>query len=165
MSLKFSYGMLPYDAVTVFEEDTHEEMHLTAETGLPVFHMGPIPDMLLRERIEDLSPASLRRFDVRWAIALNGKPPTIGDPSTERAFGDYHVREIREWDGQFAIATADTPDVEVSYHSTFNPGSPSQEVWSPFANDGRLGNPPRARFGDVGLQRGVDLWQSHPNLP
>jgi non-lysosomal glucosylceramidase len=45
-----------------------------------------------------------------------------------------------EWDGQFAIATADTPDVEVSYHSTFNPGSPSQEVWSPFANDGRLDN-------------------------
>src|SRR5262245_4693776 len=45
-----------------------------------------------------------------------------------------------EWDGQFAIATVATPEVEVSYHTTFYPGFPSQEVWLPFANDGRLSN-------------------------
>jgi non-lysosomal glucosylceramidase len=45
-----------------------------------------------------------------------------------------------EWDGQFAIATVDTPGVEVSYHTTFYPGFPSPEVWLPFANDGRLSN-------------------------
>ena len=89
-------------ARAVFDEDTHEGMHLTAETGLPTFHMGPIPDMLLRERIEDLSPASLRRFDVRWAIGLDGRSPSIGDPDTEQALGTYRVREIRGWDGQFA---------------------------------------------------------------
>ena len=45
-----------------------------------------------------------------------------------------------EWDGQFAIATDDTPDVDVTYHTTFYPGFPSAEVWTPFAKDGRLDN-------------------------
>ena len=45
-----------------------------------------------------------------------------------------------EWDGQFAIATADTPGVDVTYHTTFYPGFPSAEVWTPFAKDGRLDN-------------------------
>jgi len=45
-----------------------------------------------------------------------------------------------EWDGQFAIATVDSPDVEVTHHTTFYPGFPSNEVWAPFARDGRLSN-------------------------
>jgi hypothetical protein len=85
----------------LFITDTHEHMHLTARTGLPSFHMSAIPDLLLRERIEDTSPASLARFDVRWVI-LHGESPTIGDPSTERTFGNFHVREVRDWDGKFA---------------------------------------------------------------
>lgn len=88
-------------ARAVFEQDTHEQMHLTATTGLPVFHMLWIPDLLLRERIEDLSEASLRRFNVRWAIGV-GRSPSIGDASTEIVLGSYHVREIPSWDGQFA---------------------------------------------------------------
>lgn len=80
----------------------HYHHHLTADTGLPSFHMGPLPDLLLRERIEDTSPASLRRFNVRWVIE-RGKSPSLGDPATERVLGDYYyVREIPEWDGQFA---------------------------------------------------------------
>ena len=99
-------------ARAVFEEDTHEQMHLTAETGLPTFHMGPLPDLLLRERIEDLSDASLRRFDVRWAIGL-GKSPSVGDAATEQVFGTYHVREITAWDGQFARIEKGTGTVKV----------------------------------------------------
>ncbi|HUK24921.1 MAG TPA: non-lysosomal glucosylceramidase [Terriglobales bacterium] len=51
-----------------------------------------------------------------------------------------------EWDGQMAIATLETPGVEVSYQTTFpadskgsNPiESTGEEVWKPFAADGRL---------------------------
>ena len=53
----------------MFESDTHEHFHLTAITGLPTFHMGPQPDLLLRERIEDSSAESLRRFNVKWVIS------------------------------------------------------------------------------------------------
>jgi hypothetical protein len=85
----------------LFEETTHEHFHLTAETGLPSLHMIWIPDLLLRERIEDASPESLRRFNIRWVIARD-KSPSLGDPATEQTFGSYHVRELPAWDGKFA---------------------------------------------------------------
>ncbi len=88
-------------ARAVVETDTHEHFHLTAATGLPTFHLAPQPDLLLRERIEDLSAASLRRFNVRWIMA-DGHSPSAGDEATERVFGTWHVRELPDWDGQFA---------------------------------------------------------------
>lgn len=88
-------------ARALFEEDTHEHFHLTAVTGLPTFHMAPQPDMLLRERIEDTSPASLARFNVRWVIGV-GRSPALGDPASEQRYGWYHVRELPAWDGKFA---------------------------------------------------------------
>jgi hypothetical protein len=88
-------------ARAMFESDTHEHFHLTAATGLPTFHLGPQPDLLLRERIGDASPESLRRFDVRWVIAA-GRSPVHGDPATERAVGTFRIREVAGWDGQFA---------------------------------------------------------------
>jgi non-lysosomal glucosylceramidase len=45
-----------------------------------------------------------------------------------------------EWDGQFAIATAESPGVEVTYQATFSPMGDGAEVWTPFARDGRLAN-------------------------
>jgi non-lysosomal glucosylceramidase len=46
-----------------------------------------------------------------------------------------------EFDGQFAIATLDSPGVEVSHYTTFLPTEmPGQEVWIPFAKDGKLSN-------------------------
>jgi hypothetical protein len=99
-------------ARALFEEDTHEHLHLTAETGLPTFHMSPIPDLLLRERIESLSQPSLARFNVRWVVAL-GREPSFGDPATERVFGTYHVREVPTWDGKFARVEAGAGTVEV----------------------------------------------------
>jgi hypothetical protein len=100
-------------ARALFEQDTHEHFHLTAETGLPSFHMSPEPDLLLRERIEDTSPASLRRFNVRWVIGV-GQPPTLGDPRTEKVLGSYHIRELAEWDGKFARIERGTGEVTVT---------------------------------------------------
>jgi hypothetical protein len=99
-------------ARAVFETDTHEHMHLTAQTGLPTFHDSWLPDLLLRERIEDLSDASLRRFNVRWVIAAN-KSPDHGDPATERTLGTYRIREVKDWDGKFARIERGTGDVRV----------------------------------------------------
>ncbi|HTQ04979.1 MAG TPA: hypothetical protein VMI54_14040, partial [Polyangiaceae bacterium] len=75
--------------------------HVNAESGLPALWLGDTSELFLRERIEDASPASLRRFDVRWLVHHDG-PPLAGDPATERRFGSYFVREVREWDGRFA---------------------------------------------------------------
>jgi hypothetical protein len=91
---------------------THEHMHLTAKTGLPSFHLAPIPDLLLRERIEDTSAESLARFNVRWVIATDA-PPELGDPATERVFGSYYVRELPAWDGKFARIERGSGTVEV----------------------------------------------------
>jgi non-lysosomal glucosylceramidase len=46
-----------------------------------------------------------------------------------------------DWDGQFAIATVESPGVEVSYHTTFQADdTDGGDVWKPFAADGRLSN-------------------------
>ena len=99
-------------ARALFEMVSHEHMHLTATTGLPTFHLPPIPDLLLRERIEDTSPESLARFDVRWIVGV-GRSPTLGEPATERRFGRYHVRELPAWDGAFARIERGTGTVRV----------------------------------------------------
>jgi hypothetical protein len=85
----------------LFEEDTHEHLHLTALTGLPTFHMSALPDLLLRERIENVAPDSLRRFNVRWVIGV-GRSPGLGDPASEIVLGTYHIRTLPDWDGKFA---------------------------------------------------------------
>jgi non-lysosomal glucosylceramidase len=45
-----------------------------------------------------------------------------------------------DWDGQMAIATVESPGVEVTYQTTYRPESDGATVWSPFAADGRLPN-------------------------
>jgi hypothetical protein len=100
-------------ARAMFETDTHEHFHLTAVTGLPSFHLAPQPDLLLRERIQDASPESLRRFNVRWAIAQN-RSPAHGDPATERVLGSFRIRELPGWDGQLARIERGTGTVTVT---------------------------------------------------
>ena len=52
-----------------------------------------------------------------------------------------HIGKIsEEWDGQFAIASVSEPGVEVTYQTTFNPDGSGEEVWKPFAQDGKLAN-------------------------
>jgi non-lysosomal glucosylceramidase len=46
-----------------------------------------------------------------------------------------------EWDGQFAIATLESPGVEVTHHTTYLPEDTERsDIWKPFASDGRLAN-------------------------
>ncbi len=45
-----------------------------------------------------------------------------------------------DWDGQFAIATLESPGVEVTYQTTFMGEDDGAEVWKPFSKDGRLAN-------------------------
>jgi hypothetical protein len=99
-------------ARALFEQDTHEHLHLTALTGLPTFHMSPQPDLLLRERIENLEPASVRRFDVKWVIAV-GHSPSFGDPASELVLGTYHIRTLPDWDGKFARVERGNGTVDV----------------------------------------------------
>jgi hypothetical protein len=96
----------------LFEQDTHEQMHLTALTGLPTLHMGWLPDLLLRERIEDTTPESFARFNVRWVVAV-GESPSLGKPESEVVIGDFHIREVGEWDGKFARIEQGTGEVVV----------------------------------------------------
>lgn len=45
-----------------------------------------------------------------------------------------------EWDGQFVIATQESPGTEVTYQATYQPADDGSAVWTPFAKDGRLAN-------------------------
>lgn len=100
-------------ARALFEVDSHEHFHLTAETGLPTLHNSWQPDLLLRERIEDVTAPSLARFNIRWVIAAD-RSPTLGDPATERVLGSFHIRELASWDGRFARVESGTGEVVVT---------------------------------------------------
>jgi non-lysosomal glucosylceramidase len=57
-------------------------------------------------------------------------------------FDRIHPEGVKdEWDGQMAVASIESPGVEISYQTTFLPSeTPGSEVWTPFAKDGRLSN-------------------------
>jgi non-lysosomal glucosylceramidase len=44
------------------------------------------------------------------------------------------------WDGQWTIAALESPGVEISYQTTFNPNGDGKDIWEPFSKDGRLSN-------------------------
>lgn len=100
-------------ARALFELDTHEHFHLTAETGLPTLHLTWQPDLLLRERIEDLTPSSLARFNIKWVIGV-GRSPSWGDADSEITIGTFHIRTIKAWDGKLARVEKGTGDVKVT---------------------------------------------------
>jgi hypothetical protein len=97
------------------ERRTFLVYHVNAESGLPTLWLGPTqPLFFLRDRIEDASPESLRRFNVRWVMRAD-RPPSLGDPKTEQRFGRYIVRELPDWDGQFARVERGTGEVLVKH--------------------------------------------------
>ena len=44
------------------------------------------------------------------------------------------------WDGQWTIAALESPGVEISYQTTFDPGGDGKQIWEPFSKDGKLSN-------------------------
>ena len=55
-------------------------------------------------------------------------------------FDRIHPNGVRDdWDGQMTIASLESPGVEITYQTTFVPET-SDEIWKPFAADGRLSN-------------------------
>jgi hypothetical protein len=128
-----NHALRPEAYARLLSDDTeryYSVSHVNAESGLPALWLGPTSALFLRERLEDESPASLRRFDVRWVMHRNA-PPSVGEPSTERHFGSYFVREIAEWDGRFArvergsgnavVTRLDDERVEVELRDTREP--------------------------------------------
>jgi non-lysosomal glucosylceramidase len=55
-------------------------------------------------------------------------------------FDRVHPQGVKDdFDGQWAIASVESPGVEITYQTTFLPAS-GKEVWGPFSKDGRLSN-------------------------
>ncbi|HEY4181761.1 MAG TPA: hypothetical protein VGM90_33180 [Kofleriaceae bacterium] len=89
-------------ARAAFYDTLENYLHATARTGLPAVHFGAMPDVMIRHRIEDSSPESLRRFNVRWLVTLNPNFELAGDPKTEIHVGPWKIQEVPGWDGKFA---------------------------------------------------------------
>src|SRR5581483_562780 len=45
-----------------------------------------------------------------------------------------------EWEGQMAIASVQSPGVEITYHTAYRTDEDGHSIWAPFAKDGRLSN-------------------------
>lgn len=91
----------------------YELMELAWDPGLPLLLHHPAPaGHFLRDQFFDVSPENLRRFGVRWAVAVSRTPPP-GDAASQRVFGDLLLRDIPGWDGTFAHAGEATVRVRV----------------------------------------------------
>ncbi len=56
-------------------------------------------------------------------------------------FDRNHIGAVQDaWDGQWTIAALESPGVEVTYQTTFDPSGSGKEIWEPFSKDGRLSN-------------------------
>ncbi|MCU1242894.1 MAG: Glucosylceramidase [Candidatus Acidoferrum typicum] len=54
-------------------------------------------------------------------------------------FDRNHLGPVEdEWDGQFVIASLESPGVEITYQTTFAPDRDGKEIWAPFSKDGKL---------------------------
>ncbi|NER28520.1 MAG: bile acid beta-glucosidase [Symploca sp. SIO1C4] len=65
--------------------------------------------------------------------------------------------QIQEGEGQFGIATANNPSLEVFYHTRWNPAGNGAEVWESFATDGSLGDTQNETPAEPGEQIAVAI--------
>ncbi len=68
---------------------------------------------------------------------------SLGSAGTMKGivFDRNHIEAVKEaWDGQLAIAALESPGVEVSFQTTFDPDGDGKDVWTPFSKDGKLSN-------------------------
>lgn len=85
-----------------------------------------------------------RGFDHRLN-AGNRNRPMMEKTASGTAKGIIYDRErsspiTEAWDGQFAIAALQSPGVEVTYDTTFDPSRDGSVVWEPFSKSGTLNN-------------------------
>lgn len=92
----------------------YELMTLAWDPGISLLMHHPAPaGHFLRDQFFEASPENLRRFGVRWALAVQRTPPP-GDTATERRFGDLILRENPSWDGTFAhVAGEGAPSADL----------------------------------------------------
>ncbi|NEO32089.1 MAG: bile acid beta-glucosidase [Symploca sp. SIO3C6] len=65
--------------------------------------------------------------------------------------------QIQEGEGQFGIATANNPSLEVFYHTRWNPAGNGADVWESFATDGSLGDTQNETPAEPGEQIAVAI--------
>ncbi len=84
--------------------------------------------------------------DMNGALNVGNTNRLVSEP----AVASEHVKGIvfdrvrpnkveDDWDGQWAIASVESPGVEITYQTTYSPDL-GQQVWDPFSKDGRLAN-------------------------
>ena len=81
-------------ARALFEQTTHEQLHLTAETGLPTVHMGALPDLLLAraDRVTRRRRACAASTFAGSSASTSRRRSAI--PTTEVVLGGFHIREV-----------------------------------------------------------------------
>lgn len=75
--------------------------------------------------------------------AMKNTNATPGTEGTMKGivFDRNHIGSVQDaWDGQWTIASLESPGVDVTYLTTFEPGGDGKGVWQSFAKDGRLSN-------------------------
>ncbi len=75
--------------------------------------------------------------------ALKNSKEVPGSAGTMKGviFDRNHLGPVQdEWDGQFVIASLESPGVEITYQTTFAPDRDGKEIWAPFSKDGKLAN-------------------------
>jgi non-lysosomal glucosylceramidase len=85
---------------------------------------------------------------------------TLDEESQYLAFEldrDWLEQPVKEGEGQWCIATKKHPQVELFYHSRWNPSGTGEDVWQSFAQDGSLRNYIDETSAAVGEQIGVAL--------
>ena len=91
----------------------------------------------------------LRSYDHNFKAQINdgnfnrANSEAMGAAGTVKGivFDRNRIGPVQEaWDGQWSIAALESPGVEVSYQTTFDPNGSGQEVWGTFSKDGKLSN-------------------------
>jgi len=73
--------------------------------------------------------------------AMKASNSTPGSEGTVKGivFDRNHIGPVQDaWDGQWTIASLESPGVEVTYLATFLPEGDGKELWQSFSKDGRL---------------------------
>jgi non-lysosomal glucosylceramidase len=96
-----------------------------------------VPEIVVRD---DGSP--VYDYQPNWGQSQGNLNQWLEDGDTVGLLMDNALRpdRPREGDGQWAIATLAHSQIEISFHSRWNPEGDGAEVWDSFATEGRLPN-------------------------